>query len=170
MATCIEARRALEDGESSGNVAVHVSSCDGCRAHAALLATLAAAAPSQPDEKVVRAILAARPVARWQRRQLRSWLPLAAGLALFGLGLALLRGVPGSGAVAFLPGALGSMVTLAASAVADTVAVARGSAEAVRALAGAGGVWALVWLLLAAVGGGWGVLALARRRVGEHQG
>jgi hypothetical protein len=27
-----------------------------------------------------------------------------------------------------------------------------------------------VWLVLVALGGGWGVLALARRRVGERQG
>lgn len=168
--TCIEVRRALEDGESSDQVPVHVENCNGCRAHAALLAALAAAAPGEADAAAVQAIMAARPVARWQRRQLRSWLPLAAGLALVGLGLVLLGGVPGSGAVAFLPGALGSVVALAFSAVADAIAVARGSAEALRALVQAGGGWAMVWLLLVALGGVWGVMALARRRVGARQG
>lgn len=166
--TCIGLRRALEDGESPPALAVHVQACAGCREHAALLASLADAAPGGTDEVAVQAILAARPVARWQRRQLRSWLPLAAGLGLVAVGLVLLGGVPGSGAVALLPGALGAVATLAGSVVADTIAVARGSAEAVRALLGAGGVWAVIWLLAAALGGGWGVLALARRRAGER--
>lgn len=165
---CIDVRRALEDGESSPELAVHVQSCASCRAHSALLTSLAAAAPKEADEGAVQAILAARPVARWQRRRLSSWLPVAAGLALVAVGLALLGGVPASGAMALFPGALGGLATLAGSAVADTLAVVRGSAEAVRAMVGAGGVWVVVWLLVAALGGGWGVLALARRRAGER--
>lgn len=168
--TCIEVRRALEDGQTSPEQAVHVQGCAGCRLHAALLAALAAAAPREVDEGAVRAILAARPVARWQRRRVATWLPVAAGLLLVGVGLALLGGVPGSGAMALVPGAFGALAGLAGSAVADTLAVVRGSGEAVRALAGAGGVWVVVWLLVAALGGGWGVLALARRRAGERRG
>lgn len=166
--TCIRVRRALEDGESSPDLAVHVQACAGCREHAALLASLADVAPGETDEVAVQAILAARPVTRWQRQRVRSWLPLAAGLATVAVGLVLLGGVPGIGAVALLPGALGAVATLASSVVADTIAVARGSAEAVRVLLGAGGVWAVIWLLAAALGGGWGVLALARRRAGER--
>ncbi len=167
--TCIEVRRALEDGETSPEQAVHVQGCADCRLHAALLAWLAAAAPGEADEGAVQAILAARPVARWQRRRVATWLPVAVGLALVGLGLALLGGVPGRGAMALVPGAVGALASLAGSAVADWLAVMRGSAEAMRALAGAGGVWVVVWLLVAALAGGWGVLALARRGVGDRR-
>lgn len=168
--TCLEVRRALEEGEASPELARHVRACAGCAAHAALLALLLAAAPGEADEGVVHAILAARPVAPWQRRRWATWLPLAAGLALVALGVALLGGVPGSGAIALVPGALGTLITLAGSAVADTLAMVRGGSEAMRVLLGAGGVWVVVWLLVAALGGGWGVLALARRRAGVRQG
>lgn len=166
--TCNEVRRALEEGVSLPGLEVHVAGCATCRAHAALLTTLAAAAPRQVDETTVAAILAARPVARWQRRRLTTWLPLAAGLALMVAGLALLGGVPGSGALALLPGALGGLVSLAAAAVADAWVVVRGGGEAMRALVGVGGGWVVVWLVVLALGGGWGVVALARRRVRER--
>ena len=163
--SCAEVRRRLEEGgtaENAGAVA-HLQTCEGCRAHAAILAVLGHLEPPQADPNAVRRIMAALPPVGWQRRRLAAWLPLAAGLALVAAGLALLGGVPAPTAVAGLPAALGGVLGWIASSALDALAAARGGADAARVLAAAGGVWFVVWLALAALGGGWAVVSLVAR-------
>jgi hypothetical protein len=167
---CMAVRRALEDSDEAAleRVREHMETCASCRAHAALLETLTTLRPPEADDGRVRAILRSLPVARWQRRRLVTWLPAAAGLLLVVAGMMLLGGVPAGGAVAALPSAIGALGGLLGRAVVGTLTVLRGSGDAVRAVVSAGGVWVVVWLLLAALGGGWGVMALARGRRREE--
>ncbi len=163
--SCAEVRRRLEEGgtaENAGAVA-HLQTCEGCRAHAAILAVLGRLEPPQADPDAVRRIVAALPPAPWQRRRIGAWLPLAAGLAMAAVGLVLLGGVPAPSAVAGLPAALGGVLGWIAAAAVGGLVAARGGADAIRTLAAAGGAWFLVWLSLAAAGGAWAVVALAAR-------
>ncbi len=167
--SCAEIRRRLEAGgaASDADAAAHLQACEGCRAHAAILAVLGSLEPPQADPDSVRQIMAALPTAAWQRRRLAAWLPLAAGLALVAFGLVLLGGVPAATAVAGLPAALGGVLGWIAASALDALTAARAGADAARVLAAAGGVWLVVWLLVAALGGGWAVVSLVgRARVG----
>jgi hypothetical protein len=167
--SCAEIRRRLEAGgaASDADAAAHIQACEGCRAHAAILAVLGRLEPPQADPESVRRVMAALPPAAWQRRRLAAWLPLAAGLALVASGLVLLGGIPAATAVAGLPAALGGVLGWIVSSALDALAAARGGAAAARMLAAAGGAWFVVWLALTALGGGWAVVSLvARARAG----
>jgi len=162
---CAVVRRSLESdgpGERTG-VQGHLDGCPECRAHASLLDVLSQVEPGEADPETVRSVMAALPPAPWQRRRLSAWLPLAAGLALAACGLLLLGGVPASGVVAQLPAAAGGVLGWIASSALDALVAARGGSDAARALVAAGGLWVLVWLVLAAVGGSWAVMSLVAR-------
>jgi hypothetical protein len=162
---CAVTRRSLESGglaERTG-VLTHLRECPECRAHAALLAVFAQVEPGQADPVTVRKIMAALPPAPWQRRRLAAWLPLAAGLAFVACGLLLLGGIPASGTVAQLPAAAGGLLGWIASSALDALVAARGGSDAARALVAAGGMWILVWLIVAALGGSWAVMSLVAR-------
>jgi len=107
--------------------------------------------------------MAALPPAPWQKRRLAAWLPLAAGLAFVACGLLLLGGIPASGTVAQLPAAAGGLLGWVASSALDALVAARGGSDAARALVAAGGMWLLVWLIAAALGGSWAVMSLVTR-------
>ena len=81
--SCAEIRRRLEAGgaASDADAAAHIQACEGCRAHAAILAVLGRLEPPQADPESVRRVMAALPPAAWQRRRLAAWLPLAIVLA-----------------------------------------------------------------------------------------
>jgi hypothetical protein len=162
---CAEIRRRLEAGRAAedAEVLAHIRTCEGCRAHAAILAVLGRLEPSQADPDNVRRIMAALPPAAWQRRRFAAWLPLAAGLALVAAGLVVLGGVPAATAVASVPAAFGGVLGWIASSALDALTAARAGADAARVLAAAGGAWLLVWLLVAALGGGWAVVSLVAR-------
>ncbi len=162
---CAEVRGILESGEAPGRseIRAHLDACRECRAHAALLATFAEIEPGEADEVTVRRLMAALPPAPWQRRRLAAWLPLAAGLAFVALGWVLAGGVPAAGTVAQLPAAAGGGMSWLAASAAEALAAARGGSDAARVVAAAGGVWFVVWLAVAALGGGWAMFALAGR-------
>jgi hypothetical protein len=167
---CQAARRALEDGaEPDGGARLHVAGCPSCSAHAAVLATLDRLRVGEADSETVQRVMAALPPAPWRHRRLAAWLPIAAGLALFGVGLGLLGGVPAPGAVSALPGAFGGLAAWLASSLLDAVVAARGGAEAVDALLAVEGLSLVLWLLLTAAGGGFAVRALVRRRAGVRR-
>jgi len=169
---CAVARRSLESGglaERSG-IQAHLDECPGCRAHAALLALFAKVEPGESDPVTVQKVMEALPPAPWQRRRLAAWLPLAAGLAFVIGGLILLGGVPGSGTAAQLPAVAGGVLGWIASSALDALVAARGGSDAARALLAAGGLWLLVWLVVAALGGSWAMISLvARPRRGLRQ-
>ena len=163
--TCQAVRRALEDGAGlAGGARLHLDRCPSCSAHAAVLVTLDRLRIGEADSETVTRVMTALPPAPWRHRRLAAWLPVAAGLGLFGVGLGLLGGVPAPGAVSALPGALGGLATWLASSLLDAVAAARGGAEAVDALLAVEGLSLVLWLLLTAAGGGFAVRALVRRR------
>jgi hypothetical protein len=167
---CRAVREALEAGSSGqAPVSEHLSSCEACRRHAALLASLDTLEPHAADSGRVEEVLASLPLAPWQRRRLSTWLPLAAGLVLTGSGLALVGGVPAPSAVAALPQVTGNLAAWFASWVMDALAAVRGGSGAVRAVVAAEGGRVIVWLLLAAAGGGWAARALAVRRLGARR-
>jgi len=162
---CQAVRTALEDGNGlDGGARLHLDGCPSCRAHAAVLVTLDRLRIGEADSETVQRVMTALPPAPWRHRRPAAWLPVAAGLALFGAGYGLLGGVPAPGAVSELPGVLGSLTGWLASSLFDAVAAARGGATAVQALLAAEGFSPVLWLLLAAAGGGFGVRALVRRR------
>ena len=162
---CQAVRRVLEDGEDVvGGARLHLEACPSCSAHAAVLATLDRLRVGEADSETVQRVMAALPPAPWRHRRLAAWLPIAAGLALFGLGLGLLGGIPAPGAVSALPGALGGLAGWLGSSLLDAVAAARGGAEAVRALLAVEGLSLVLWLLLTAAGSGLAVRVLVRRR------
>ena len=170
-ASCAEVRRTLENetGSVTGEVSAHLAACASCRAHARLLDVLEQVAPRPADDAEVAGVLAALPPAPWQRRTLRAWLPLAAGLALVAGGLLLLGGVPAGSEVASLPGVASGFLAQLAAIGLDAAAAARGGADLAQVLAAASGVWLFVWLALAAVGGSWAVVAMAvRHRAGAR--
>ncbi|MEW6337016.1 MAG: hypothetical protein ACOY3Y_02720 [Acidobacteriota bacterium] len=167
---CRAVREALEIGRGGqASVAEHLSSCEACRRHAALLASFDTLEPRAADPERVEEVLAALPVAPWQRRRLSTWLPTAAGLGLAGAGLALVGGVPAPSAVAALPQVTGNLVAWIASWTLDVLAAVRGGSEAVRTVVAAEGGRVVLWLLLAAAGSGWAARALALRRVGARR-
>jgi hypothetical protein len=162
---CHAVRKALEDGEGlDGGARLHLDRCPSCSAHAAVLATLDRLRVGEADSETVKRVMAALPPAPWRHRRLAAWLPVAAGFALFGIGLGLLGGVPAPGAVSVLPGALGGLAAWVASSLLDAVAAARGGAEAVDALLAVEGLSLVLFLLLTAASGGYAVRALVRRR------
>jgi len=105
----------------------------------------------------------ALPPAPWQRWRLVAWLPFAAGLAFVGAGLLMLGGVPAAGTVAQLPAAAGGVLGWIAASARDALTAAHGGSDAARVLLTTGGVWFVVWLALAALGGSWAMVALAGR-------
>lgn len=169
---CADVRRRLESGgmtERSG-IQAHLDACPACRAHATLLALLVELEPGEADAVTVRRVMTALPPAPWQRRRLAAWLPLAAGLAFMFAGLLLLGGIPASGTVAQLPAAAGGVLGWIGSSALDTLVAARGGSDAARVLVAAGGLWLIIWLALAALGGSWAMVSLgARPRRGVRQ-
>jgi hypothetical protein len=150
-----------------GPLAGHLEDCASCRRHHALIAVLAHLEPTREaaDARVTE-IMRALPPARWQRHRLTSWLPLAAGLGLVALGLAMLGGIPAPGAVAALPHLASALTAWFTSVCLDGLAAVRGGATAAHLLVATEGLW-LFWVLLAAAaGGGLAARALARRRHG----
>ncbi len=167
---CRAAREALEAGTGGqATASEHLSSCEACRLHAALLVSLDTLEPHSADSERVEEVLAALPLASWQRRRVSTWVPLAAGLGLAGAGLALVGGVPAPSAVAALPEVTGNLIAWFASWTMDALAAVRGGSEAMRAVVAAEGGRVILWLLLAAAGGGWAARALAVRRVGARR-
>ncbi len=159
-ASCENIRAAIEDGEVIDGMRAHLEACSACRQHAGLLAVLDDLQPGEADPAEVEAIMAALPVARWQRKLAVRWLPAVAGLFLMIAGFLVMGGLPAGGTVATLPGGLTGWIVATGL---DAFTAARESSDAVRLVLAAGGVWLGLWMLLAAVGGGWSVLALARR-------
>jgi hypothetical protein len=167
---CQAVRRALEDGNGvDGGARLHLDGCPSCRAHAAVLVTLDRLRVGEADSETVQRVMAALPPAPWRHRRPAAWLPVAAGLALFGVGLGLLGGVPAPGAVSALPGALSGLAGWLASSLLDAVAAARGGAEAVHALLAVEGLSLVLWLIMTAAGSGLAVRALVRRRAGVRR-
>jgi hypothetical protein len=166
--SCLAFRNRLETGATAEDrdVAAHLAECASCRAHAVLLQVLGGLKPGEASEESVTRIMAALPVAPWQRRHLTAWLPLAAGVALAALGLVLSGGLPASGVMSSLPAAAGALLGWIVSSILDTLAAARGGTDAARAIVTAGGFWLLLWLGAAALGGGWAVVRLAGRTRG----
>ncbi len=162
---CAEVRGILESGEAPGDdrARAHLDRCPACRAHAALLAAFAQVEPGEADEVTVRRMMAALPPAPWQRKRAAAWVSLAAGVALVAAGWLSIGGVPAAATVAQLPAAAQNVVAWIAASAADALAAARGGSDAARVVAAAGGVWFVVWVALAALGGGWAMVALAAR-------
>jgi hypothetical protein len=168
--TCTDVRERLEAGAAAEDreVAAHLAGCPACRAHASLLRVLAAVEPREADEATVARIVAALPPAPWVLRRAAAWLPMAAGLALAVLGLAVAGGVPAPSVASSVPGAIGGIGAWLVSALLDAVAAARAGSDAARAAATAGGLGMLLWLFVVALGGGWAVVSLAGRRAGRR--
>lgn len=162
---CAAVRRRLETEGSVPHVDLqaHLEACTHCRAHAALLAVLGRLEPGQASEETVHRIVAALPPAPWQRRRVAAWLPLAAGLALVVAGLAISGGIPAPATLSSLPAAFGGVLGWIGASALDALAAARGSTDATQALVAAGGFWLLLWLVVAALGGGWAVVSLVNR-------
>jgi len=98
-----------------------------------------------------------------------AWLPLAAGLALAAVGLVLSGGIPAPDVMSSLPGVAGGVIGWILSSVLDALAAARGGTDAARAMVATGGFSLLLWLVAAAVGGSWAVVArLGRSRGGDR--
>lgn len=163
---CSTARHAIEAdaAELSAEIQTHLSECAECRTHAAVVCSLASLSPAPADDGAVAQIIAALPPARWQYRRVATWLPLAAALALVAVGLLLLGGVPAGSFVAAIPSAASGVLGWIGTWALDTMVVARGSADAVRAAVSVAGAWLVIWLMVVALGGGWVASALARRR------
>ena len=166
--SCRAVREALEAETGGGDpgVGAHLEVCAACRAHAALLQALEPLASREASEETVKRIVAALPPAPWLRRRVAAWLPLAAGLALATLGLVVSGGVPAPGVVSSLPGAAGAVGGWLVSSFLDALAAARAGTDAAQAVTAAGGVWMLLWLVAAALGGSWAVVTLT----GRHRG
>lgn len=169
--SCNEVRRVLDEGRErlSSELRAHLESCAGCRRHAALLATLSHAEPSEPDAELVRRIVNARPTAPWQLRRWATWVPLAAGLGLIGAGIGVVGRVPAPSAVSALPTVGEGFLGWLSAWWLDSLAALRGGSDAARTLVAAGGATLVAWLLFTAIGGGWFVRALARGRAAGTQ-
>ncbi|NWG00329.1 MAG: hypothetical protein HXY19_05250 [Thermoanaerobaculaceae bacterium] len=165
---CPEVRHLLEGmaGEVTGEVAAHLAVCPACRLHAGLLRVLASCEPLPADREAVERILTVLPVAPWQRRRLATWLPLLAGVALTGAGVALLGGVPAASTLAALLAGVGDVAASDMTRAWDALLAVRSSSVALRALVAGGGVWLVIWLVLAAAGSTVAAWRLARRREG----
>lgn len=112
--------------------------------------------------------MSALPPARWQRRRLASWLPLAGSLALIVLGLAMLGGVPAGSVVSGVPSIAANLGGWIGGWALDLLTVAESGGAALRAFMAAAGAWFLAWLVMIGVGSGWAALTLARRRRTEE--
>ena len=167
--SCDAVRRFLEGhGEGAGvDVHAHLEGCAACSAHARLLEVLTSLPPREADEAEVARIMAALPRARWQLRRVTTWLPAAVGALLAAVGFVLLGGVPAGSSVATLPSLGGGLTAWGFSWILDLLTAVRSGTDAVRVLLAAGGLWLGVTLVLAGLGGGWLVYALARRHTGE---
>jgi hypothetical protein len=170
-ASCHDVRRALEteSGGETGQVSAHLEACASCRSHAALLRVLRGVEPREAKPAEVARIMTALPPAPWQRRSLRAWLPLVAGLAMMALGFLALGGLPARAEMASLPSAAGAFLASLVSWGLDALAAAHGSVAAAKALAASTGAWLLVWLVLATLGGSWAVATMARRGIGARR-
>ncbi len=168
---CRAVRERLEAGTPADDreVAAHLATCPACRAHASLLRVLGDLAPADASEETVTRIVAALPAAPWLRRRVAAWLPLAAGLALAAIGLVLAGGLPAPGVVSSLPAAAGAVTGWIASSFLDALAAARAGTDAARAVATAGGLWMVLWLIAAALGGSWAVVTLVGRPRGGRR-
>ncbi len=162
---CRAVRERLEAGTPAEDreVAAHLAACTACRSHASLLLELGRLSPPEASEETVKRIVAALPPAPWLRRRVSAWLPLAAGLALAAVGLVLSGGIPAPGVVSSLPAAAGGVTGWLVSSFLDALAAARAGTDAAQAVAAAGGIWMLLWLVAAALGGSWAVVALVGR-------
>jgi len=131
---CSKARGTLETGGLHGRSEIrsHLDECPACRAHAALLSTLAKLEPGEADPVTVRRIMATLPPVPWQKRRLAAWLPLGAGFAFVAAGLLLLGGVPAAGTVAQLPAAARGVLGWIASSALDALTAARGGSDAAQ--------------------------------------
>jgi hypothetical protein len=116
----------------------------------------------------VERVLKALPPATWQRRRVLAWLPLAAGVLLAVVGMVLVGSVPGGSAATLLPGAAGGFAGSLTAWLLDVLVALRSSASAVQVAIAAGGFGLIAMTLLTAVGGGWLVFALVRRRRTGH--
>lgn len=163
---CRAVRQSLEAGAEDREVRAHLEGCASCRAHAALLNVLGRLTPGEASVETVSRIVAALPSAPWQRRRLVAWLPLAAGLALAAVGLALSGGIPAPDVMSSLPGVAGGVIGWILSSALDALAAARGGTDAARAMVATGGFSLLLWLVAAAVGSSWAVVALLGRSRG----
>jgi hypothetical protein len=162
--SCLAVRRALEDDSErrSPEIVAHLAVCRPCAEHAGLVTMLEGVAPADAGEEAAHRVLLDLPFAPWQLHRPATWLPLAAGGAMFAGGLLLLGGVPAGRTLISLPDVVSAW---AASSALDGVVAARGGADAIRALLTATGSSALLWLALSALGGSLGVRALLRRSV-----
>jgi hypothetical protein len=161
---------AIEDGDRDDPaVLAHIAHCARCSRHATLLGMLARLPSAETDEMMVAAVMRALPHARWQLRRVTAWVPAALGLLFVAVGLVLAGGLPGGGALSALVPLPGRIASWLSGAVLDVWAALGGGAHAVTALAGEPGLWLLVAVGLAALGGGWLVLASARHRADPFQ-
>jgi hypothetical protein len=162
---CRDVREKLEAGAAADDreVAAHLAGCSACRAHAALLHVFGELTPGEADEQTVSRIVAALPPAPWLRRRVAGWLPLAAGVALAAIGLVLSGGIPAPSVTSALPGAAGAVAAWIVSSLLDALAAARAGTDAARAAATAGGLWMVLWLVAAGLGGSWAVVSLVGR-------
>jgi len=167
MIECRDVLCALEDGrEPRDEVREHLAACERCRNHESLLSVLATLPPDAPDEAAVEAIMQALPRPRWQLLRVATWIPAALGAALAAAGLWLLGGVPAGRTVATVGDSAPSLLSWAFSWVLDVATTARSASDAAVAVVAAGGVWAVLAVVLAGIGSGWLVFALARRSAG----
>jgi hypothetical protein len=166
--SCNEVRQVLDEGPEglSPDLRAHVETCAACRRHAALLATLSHAEPSESDAELVQRIVNERPTAAWQLRRWSTWLPIAAGVGLIAAGVGMIGGVPAPRAVSELPAVGHGFAALLSAWWLDSLAAVRGGTDAARTLVAAGGATLILWLAFTAVGSGWFVRALVRGRVG----
>lgn len=164
---CRDVLCALEDGlEGRDEVREHLAACQRCRNHESLLSIFATLPPDTSDEAAVEAIMQALPRPRWQLLRVTTWIPAALGAALAAAGLWLLGGVPAGRAVTSAGDSAPSLLSWAFSWVLDLAATARSASDAAVAVVATGGVWAVVAVVLAGLGSGWLVFALARRSGG----
>jgi hypothetical protein len=159
---CLAVRRALEDeaGRRSPETLAHLAECRACADHAGLVTLLEDLAPGDADQAAAFRVLVELPFTPRQLLRPATWLPAAAGGAMFAGGLLLLGGVPAGRTLLSIPEAVSSWM---ASSALDALVAARSSADAIRALLTAAGSSMVLWLAMSALGGSVGVRALLRR-------
>ena len=156
-------RRIEEEGATDPAVGTHLTTCRACQAHAALVAQLDSLTPAAADDERVASIMAALPLAAWQRRRFWTWLPAAAGFLLAAVGLVLVGALPAPTVLGSLPHAAGTLLGWLSSHALDTLVAAQSGSDALQTVAAAGGLGLVIWILLTLLGGGWAVMALVRR-------